>query len=52
MSLGAFQNELREGNFKESFTQTLVVSLDEVVTWEKCYIKWNDNNAEKKAWDA
>lgn len=39
------------GHFNESIIERLIVSLDEVVISEYCYIKGEESNVEKKVED-
>lgn len=50
--MGAFLNELKAGHFNESIAQKPILTLVEVVAREKCYIKGEEKNVEKKAHDA
>lgn len=49
MFAGVFQNALKEGNLIESLIQKPTLSLTEVVTGAKFYIKGKESNVEKKA---
>lgn len=51
MFMGEFQNGLKEWHFNKSLAQKPTLSLAEVVTRAKCYIKGEGSNIEKKVWD-
>ncbi|MCI52548.1 hypothetical protein A2U01_0073793, partial [Trifolium medium] len=48
MFVAAFQNGLKAGQFNESLTQKPVESMQEVMKRAECYIRGEENNAEKK----
>lgn len=46
--MGKFQNGLKEGHFKEPFSQKHTLSLAKVVTKAEYYIKGEEINTKKK----
>lgn len=51
MFVRKFHNGLKTGHFNESLTQKPILSLVEVVTRDKFYIKNEESNVDKKARD-
>jgi predicted secreted protein len=49
--VGAFHNGLRAGQFNESLAQKPVDSMEEIIARADCYIKGEENNAEKTTRD-
>lgn len=52
MSVGAFQHDLKVGQFNESLAQKSTSNMDGVITRAKFYIKGEENNMEKRSQDA
>lgn len=52
MFIGAFQHDLKVGQFNESLAPKSVSNMNEVITWAKCYIKGEEISMEKRSWYA
>ncbi|WJX92616.1 hypothetical protein P8452_74233 [Trifolium repens] len=52
MFVAAFHNGLKAGHFNESLAQKPATSMQEIIKRAECYIKGEENNAEKRSRDA
>jgi DNA mismatch repair ATPase MutS len=51
MFVSAFHNGLKVGHFNESLAQKPATSMQEIIKRAECYIKGEENNAEKRSRD-